>query len=53
LPYLDNSVKAAKLLVDKLGPKDMMAIVTDDVELIQEFTTDKKKLKEKLDKLVE
>ena len=53
LPYLDNSVKAAKLLVDKLGPKDTMAIVTDDVEMIQDFTADKKRLKEKLDKLVE
>jgi VWFA-related protein len=53
LPYLKNSVAAAKVLVDKLGPKDMMAIVTDDVELIQDFTTDKKKLKKKLDSLQE
>ena len=49
LPYLKNSVTAAKILVDKLGPKDLMAIVTDDVELIQDFTADKKKLKKKLD----
>jgi len=53
MPYLYNSVQAAKVLVDKLGPKDLMAIVTDDVELIQDFTTDKKKLKEKLDSLVD
>ena len=53
LPYLENSVAAAKVLVDKLGPKDLMAIVTDDVELIQDFTTDKKKLKKKLDSLQE
>lgn len=53
LPYLRNSVNAAKILVDKLGPKDMMAIVTDDVELILDFTSDKKKLKNKLDSLVE
>ena len=53
LPYLYNSIKAAKLLVDKLGPKDLMAIVTDDIEMIQDFTTDKKKLKEKLDSVLD
>jgi len=53
LPYLKNSVAAAKVLVDKLGPNDLMAIVTDDVELIQDFTSDKKKLKKKLDSLEE
>lgn len=52
-PYLKNSVNAAKVLVDKLGPKDLMAIVTDDVELIIDFTADKKKLKNKLDSLVD
>lgn len=51
LPFLKNSVSAAKVLVDKLGPNDVMAIVTDDVELFQDFTTDKKKLKGKLDQL--
>ena len=50
--YLKNSVAAAKVLVDKLGPRDLMAIVTDDVELLIDFTSDKKKLKEKLDSLV-
>lgn len=34
LPFIKNSVAAAKVLVDKLGPKDLMAIVTDDVELL-------------------
>ncbi len=53
LPYLKNSITAAKVLVDKLGPTDLMAIVTDDVELIQDFTADKKKLKKKLDALQE
>lgn len=52
-PYLQNSVTAAKVLVDKLGPKDLMAIVTDDVELILDFTADKNQLKKKLDSLVE
>lgn len=48
-PYIKNSVAAAKVLVDKLGPKDLMAIVTDDVELIHDFTSHKKELKQKLD----
>jgi len=53
VPYLYNSIKAAKVLVDKLGPKDLMAIVTDDVALIQDFTNDKRKLKEKLDSVLD
>lgn len=51
LPYLNRSIGAAKLLVDKLRPNDLMAIVTDDVELIADYTNDKKKLKSKLDSL--
>jgi VWFA-related protein len=52
LPYIRNSVEAAKVLVDKLSPADQMAIVTDDVELLVEFTSDKGKLKKELDSLV-
>ncbi|HEU4835014.1 MAG TPA: VWA domain-containing protein [Pyrinomonadaceae bacterium] len=52
VPYLYNSIKAAKVLVDKLGPRDVMAIVTDDVQLIQDFTNDKRELKEKLDSVL-
>jgi VWFA-related protein len=52
-PYIKNSVDAAKLLVDKLGPNDSMAIVTDDVEMIVDFTRDKGALKRKLDSLLE
>jgi len=51
-PFIKNSVEAAKILVDKLSPADQMAIVTDDVELLVEFTNDKKKLKRELDELV-
>jgi VWFA-related protein len=51
LPYIRNSVDAAKLLVDKLSPLDQMAIVTDDVELIVDYTSDKKLLKKKLESL--
>lgn len=51
LPYIKASVEAAKILVDKLDPQDRMAIVTDNVELLQDFTQDKILLKEKLDSL--
>ena len=48
-PFLENSIEAAKTLVDKLSPRDRMAIVTDDVELLAVFTRDKRLLKEKLE----
>lgn len=51
LPYIKTSVEAAKVLVDKLNPKDRMAIVTDDIELLTDFTRDKQLLKEKLESL--
>jgi Ca-activated chloride channel homolog len=51
-PYIKSSAAAAKILVDQLGPKDMMAIVTDDVALLVDFTRDKSRLKQALDSLV-
>jgi VWFA-related protein len=51
LPYIENSIEATKLLVDKLGENDRMAIVTDDVELLVDFTKDKLLLKQTLDVL--
>jgi VWFA-related protein len=53
LPFIKMSVEAAKTLVDRLGPRDLMAIVTDDVELLADFTADKVKLKKKLDVLTQ
>lgn len=50
-PFIKTSVAAAKVLVDKLNPKDQMAIVTDDVELLVDFTNNKELLKSNLDKL--
>lgn len=50
-PYIKMSVEAAKTLVDRLGPRDLMALVTDDVEMIADFTSDKELLKKKLDGL--
>jgi VWFA-related protein len=49
--YLERSVEAAKILVNRLGPKDEMAIVNDEVELMVSFTSDKKRLKSALDSL--
>jgi VWFA-related protein len=51
LPYIETSVEAAKILVDKLNPKDRMAIVSDDVKLLVDFTTDKELLKTNLELL--
>ena len=49
--YVNTSVEAAKNLVDQLGPKDRIAIVTDAMELLADFTRDKTELKSKLDSL--
>lgn len=50
-PYLPNSIKGAKLLVTLLNDADEMAIVTDDVELLCDFTRDKNQLHRVLDRL--
>jgi len=50
-PFIENSVAAAKGLVDRLKPNDRMAIVTDDVSLLVDYTKDKRKLKDGLDSL--
>jgi hypothetical protein len=50
-PYLKRSIEAAKILVDKLAPQDKMAIVTVDVKLQLDFTSDKTLLKKALDSL--
>ncbi|MBV8856675.1 MAG: VWA domain-containing protein [Acidobacteria bacterium] len=48
-PFLKNSLEAAETLVSQLGPRDRMALVTDDVELVADFTRDKAQLKERLE----
>jgi VWFA-related protein len=52
-PFIQNSVEAAKVLVDKLGALDRMAIITDDIEMLCDFTNNKAELKKKLDLLIE
>lgn len=47
--YMRESIDAARFFVDKLAPQDKMAIVTDDVKLIQDFTDDKAKLKKEFE----
>ena len=51
LPYIKTSIEAAKTLIDKLNPTDRVAIVTDDVELLADFTSDKELLKARLESL--
>lgn len=50
-PFIENSVAAAKTLIDRLRPNDRMAIVTDDIALLVDFTRDKSKLKDGLNSL--
>lgn len=50
LPFLDNSLSAARNLIEQLRPVDEMAIVTDDVRLLIDFTSDKKALQHALDR---
>jgi hypothetical protein len=49
--FFDASLEAAKTLVHQLSPQDQMAIVTDDVELLCNYTSDKQKLSASLDLL--
>jgi VWFA-related protein len=46
---VEQSIEAAKKLVDKLSPQDRMAIVSDNVKLLCDFTKDKELLKSTLD----
>lgn len=48
IPYMDESLKGAETLIDLLGPNDRLAIVTDDIEVLTDFTSDKEVLKEKV-----
>ena len=52
-PYIRDSVEAAKVMIDKLGQRDTMAIITDDIEMLSDFTSNKAELKKKLDLLIE
>ena len=51
--YIDTSIDAAKVLVDSLRPQDKMAIVSDDVKLVADLTSDKDVLKAGLESLRE
>jgi VWFA-related protein len=46
---VERSIEAAKQLVDKLSPLDRMAIASDNVKLLCDFTKDKEFLKSTLD----
>lgn len=49
--YIDTSVEAAKTLIDRLNPKDRIAILTDDVRMLSGWTSDKELLKKRLETL--
>ena len=49
LAAIETSVEAAKVLIDSLKPTDRLAIVTDDVSLLADFTSDKELLRRKLE----
>jgi Mg-chelatase subunit ChlD len=49
--YMEKSIDAAETLIDKLGEKDNMAIVTDDVALLVDFTRNKVRLRRALESL--
>lgn len=51
-PYMNTTVEAAKVLVDKLSPQDKMAIVTSDSRLRLDFTRDTDLIKKTLDSFV-
>lgn len=51
LRHIDLSIESAKVLVDSLRPNDRMAVVSDDIELVADLTSDKEKLKSALESL--
>lgn len=51
LPYFEQSIQAAKKIVDKLNPNDKMAIVSSNLNLLTDFTSDKTLLEQKLESL--
>lgn len=51
IPYINTSIDAAKVLVDMLEPNDELAIVTDDIELVSDFSVDRDVLKQRLEGL--
>jgi VWFA-related protein len=50
-PYIDLSVNAAKKFIDQLNPKDRVAIVTNEVTLLVDFTTDRLRLRKALESI--
>lgn len=49
--YLEASIQAARTLVSELAPSDEMAVVTDTIELLTDFTSDKSRLIAQLESL--
>ena len=49
--HIARSTEAAKVLIDTIKPHYKMAIITDDINLLADFTDDKALLKQRLDRL--
>lgn len=49
--FIEQSIEAAKKFVDKLEPQDKMAIASDNLKLLCDFTNDKISLKSTLESL--
>ncbi|MFV0388488.1 MAG: hypothetical protein ACK5NT_07020 [Pyrinomonadaceae bacterium] len=45
VPLAEIGIESANVLIDLLPPEDKLAIVTDDVQLLADFTTNRKSLK--------
>jgi VWFA-related protein len=50
-PFIETSIRAAKVLIEQLKPADEMAVITDDIDLVCDYTHDKAKLAAALDKV--
>jgi VWFA-related protein len=51
--YVEQSLEAAQTFIDQLGPQDEVAIVTSDINLLCDFTNDRRKLTTALSTLKE
>jgi VWFA-related protein len=50
-PFIETSIAAAKVLINQLNPDDEMAVVTDDIDLVCDYTRDKAKLMAALEEI--
>jgi VWFA-related protein len=49
--YVEKSLEAAQTFIEQLGPRDEVAVVTSDINLVCDFTNDRQKLRTALSTL--